>query len=118
MRQTTTCRTFSTYCSASKPSESRSVLLFLALTALAVRRVPFLLGMPLDRLMGMPPADVWDTCDAIVWSNVDEEGAPNPRSLHEGRPPARGEKVAVNCWIADREFAREGLAGAYRTTAQ
>ena len=46
--------------------------------------------------------------DAIVWSNVDEEGAPNPRSLHEGRPPARGEKVAVNCWIADREFDLKG----------
>lgn len=43
--------------------------------------------------------------DAIVWSNVDEAGSPNPRSLHEGRPPAEGhEKVAVNCWVADKPF--------------
>lgn len=43
--------------------------------------------------------------DAIVWANVDGDGAPNPRSLHEGRPPADGfEKVAINCWVADRQF--------------
>lgn len=57
--------------------------------------------------------------DAVAWANVDANGEPNPRSLHEGLPPAPGhEKVAINCWIADREFASEGLAGAYRTTAQ
>jgi len=28
----------------------------------------FLLGMPLDALFGAAPADVWGTCDAIVWS--------------------------------------------------
>jgi len=28
----------------------------------------FLLGMPMDALFGAAPADVWDTCDAIVWS--------------------------------------------------
>ena len=42
--------------------------------------------------------------DALVWANVDSEGAPNPRSLHEGRPPLEGEKIAVNVWIADRPF--------------
>jgi len=43
--------------------------------------------------------------DALIWSNVDETGAPNPRSLHEGRRPADGyDKVAVNVWVADREF--------------
>ena len=43
--------------------------------------------------------------DAIIWANVDGDGMPNPRSLHEGRPPSDGfEKVAVNCWIADRQF--------------
>jgi len=33
--------------------------------------------------------------DAIVWANVDETGAPNPRSLHEGRPPVDGEKARL-----------------------
>jgi len=28
----------------------------------------FLLGMPMDALFSAAPADVWDTCDAIVWS--------------------------------------------------
>jgi len=31
---------------------------------------------------------VWPRAgDAIAWSNVHEDGSPNPRSLHEGRPP-------------------------------
>ena len=46
--------------------------------------------------------------DALVWANTDEEGAPNPRSLHEGRPPLRGEKVAVNVWVADKPFSLGG----------
>ena len=43
-----------------------------------------------------------------MWANTDEEGAPNPRSLHEGRPPLRGEKVAVNVWVADKPFSLGG----------
>ena len=47
--------------------------------------------------------------DAIVWANVDGDGEINPRSLHEGRPPADGfAKVAVNVWIADKPFAVDG----------
>jgi len=42
--------------------------------------------------------------DALAWMNVDDEGAPNPRSLHEGRPPLEHTKVAVNVWIADVPF--------------
>ena len=42
--------------------------------------------------------------DALIWANVDGDGVPNPRSLHEGRPPLGGEKVAVNVWIADKPF--------------
>ena len=54
--------------------------------------------------------------DAIVWANVDAEGAPNPLSLHEGLPPAPGEeKVVINVWIADRSFSPDELAKAYRT---
>jgi len=47
--------------------------------------------------------------DAVAWANVDAEGEPNPRSLHEGLPPAEGHrKVVVNCWIADRPFDLQG----------
>ena len=54
--------------------------------------------------------------DALAWANVGDDGRPNPRSLHEGLPPAHGhEKVAINCWIADREFSTDQLAKAYRT---
>jgi len=43
--------------------------------------------------------------DALVWANVGADGAPNPRSLHEGRPPAAGNgKLAINVWVCDREF--------------
>eukprot|EP00966_Prymnesium_polylepis_P046679 1082200-Prymnesium_polylepis.1 len=42
--------------------------------------------------------------DGLVWANVDAAGEPNPRSLHQGRPPADGEKIAVNVWVADRAF--------------
>ena len=55
--------------------------------------------------------------DAIVWANVGADGAPNPRSLHQGRPPVAGvQKIAINCWVADREFSSEQrLDGAVRT---
>ena len=55
--------------------------------------------------------------DALVWANVDGEGRPNPRSLHEGRPPVNGaEKVAVNVWVADKPFdLAGGMEKAVRT---
>ena len=53
--------------------------------------------------------------DALVWMNVDEAGEPNPRSLHEGRPPASGEKIAINCWVSDRPFDTGAMGGAVRT---
>jgi len=54
--------------------------------------------------------------DALAWSNVDADGRPNPRSLHEGRPPNQDRKIAVNCWIADQPFSVDrGLGKAVRT---
>ncbi len=55
--------------------------------------------------------------DALVWANVDDDGLPNVRSLHEGRPPADGySKLAVNCWIADKPFSvGAGLEKAVRS---
>ena len=54
--------------------------------------------------------------DALIWANVGADGEPNPRSLHEGRPPAEGyTKVAVNCWVADKQFdLQQGVKGAVR----
>lgn len=42
------------------------------------------------------------TGDALLWSNVDEHGDPDPRTLHTGMPPALGEKWLLSKWIRDR----------------
>lgn len=54
--------------------------------------------------------------DGLVWANVDETGEPNERSLHEGRPPVAGEKIAINVWVADKPFdLSNGMEGAIRS---
>ena len=54
--------------------------------------------------------------DGLVWANVDGEGEPNERSLHEGRPPLTGEKIAINVWIADQAFSvGKGMSAAVVT---
>ena len=55
--------------------------------------------------------------DAIIWANVGADGEPNPRSLHEGRPPAANtRKYAINCWVADKPFSLgDGMDGAVKT---
>lgn len=40
--------------------------------------------------------------DALIFSNVDAAGAPDPNSLHAGRPPTRGEKWLLSQWIRNR----------------
>jgi prolyl 4-hydroxylase len=40
--------------------------------------------------------------DAIVFSNVTQQGQPDPASLHAGRPPTRGEKWLLSLWVRDR----------------
>lgn len=40
--------------------------------------------------------------DALVFFNVDEEGRPDPRTLHAGLPPTAGEKWALSQWCHDR----------------
>jgi prolyl 4-hydroxylase len=42
--------------------------------------------------------------DALVFFNVDEQGLPDPRTLHAGLPPTAGEKWALSQWCHDRPF--------------
>jgi hypothetical protein len=42
------------------------------------------------------------TGDALLFSNVDPAGMPNPRTKHAGRPPTRGVKWLFSQWVRDR----------------
>jgi hypothetical protein len=42
------------------------------------------------------------TGDALYFGNVDPTGAPDPRTLHAGLPPTRGEKWLFSQWVRDR----------------
>ena len=59
---------------------------------------------------------VWPRAgDALLWSNVNLDGSPNPASLHAGLPPSGDkEKVAINVWVADRPFETHTLERALR----
>ncbi|WP_374571495.1 prolyl hydroxylase family protein [Phenylobacterium sp.] len=43
--------------------------------------------------------------EALMFANVDMTGAPDRRTLHEGLPPASGEKWLLSQWIRDRAAA-------------
>lgn len=43
--------------------------------------------------------------DAIIWRNARPDGAPDPRTLHAGRPPLRGEKWVLSKWIRGKPQA-------------
>jgi hypothetical protein len=43
--------------------------------------------------------------DALAFFNVDPAGAPDPRTLHAGRPPTRGEKWVLSQFVRDRALA-------------
>ena len=40
--------------------------------------------------------------DAVFWWSVDENGAPDPRTLHAGLPPTSGEKWLFSQWMRDK----------------
>ena len=40
--------------------------------------------------------------DALFFTNVGRDGAPDVRSMHAGRPPSSGEKWILSQWIRDR----------------
>ncbi len=40
--------------------------------------------------------------EALLWRNVREDGAPEPRTLHAGRPPTSGEKWVLSKWIRSK----------------
>jgi len=43
--------------------------------------------------------------DALYFGNLDAAGAPDPRTLHAGLPPTRGEKWLFSQWIRNRARA-------------
>ena len=43
--------------------------------------------------------------DAVYFGNLDAAGAPDPRTLHAGLPPTRGEKWLFSQWIRNRARA-------------
>lgn len=42
--------------------------------------------------------------DALLFHNLTPEGEPDPRTLHAGLPPARGEKWLYSKWIRQRPY--------------
>ena len=42
------------------------------------------------------------TGDALLFRNLDNDGAPDQRTRHAGQPPTRGEKWLFSQWIRDR----------------
>ena len=40
---------------------------------------------------------------ALVFANITEDGSPDPRTVHEARPPSSQRKVGMNLWLTDRE---------------
>lgn len=40
--------------------------------------------------------------DALMFSSVDPSGRPDPRTIHSGKPPTRGEKWLFSQWVRDR----------------
>lgn len=53
--------------------------------------------------------------DALMFLNVDAEGAPDPMSLHAGLPPTRGEKWVLSLWLRGKPvnaYKTPGITGA------
>lgn len=48
--------------------------------------------------------------DALFFTNVTQDGDPDPRTLHAGRPPTKGEKWIFSQWIRDRMPAAPATA--------
>lgn len=48
------------------------------------------------------------TGDALMFGNVNEKGAPDPLTLHEGAPPSSGEKWLLSQWVRDRPPRMDG----------
>ena len=45
---------------------------------------------------------------AVVWYNIDREGALDGRTLHAGEPVVSGEKWGMNVWLRQRRRAARG----------
>ena len=40
----------------------------------------------------------------LVWNNLDEQGAPNMASLHQGMPVIAGVKYVITKWYRERPW--------------
>ena len=51
---------------------------------------------------GTGPLDVQpERGSAVLWSNIGQDGRPDEKTVHEGRPITGGEKYGMNIWITD-----------------
>lgn len=53
--------------------------------------------------------------DALMFLNVDADGAPDPMSMHAGLPPTRGEKWLLSLWLRGKPvnaYQTPGVTGA------
>ena len=39
---------------------------------------------------------------AIIWNNLNEDGTPNPRTIHHGMPVEEGSKMIITKWFRDK----------------
>jgi len=56
--------------------------------------------------------------DAVLWSNVHRDtGEADPDMVHEGRPPAAGQKFAANIWVRSEPITSpQQLANSFKTS--
>lgn len=47
----------------------------------------------------------------VTWNNLDANGAPNPATLHQGRPVVRGEKYIITKWFRERPWGPKRTDG-------
>ncbi|MEG3083765.1 2OG-Fe(II) oxygenase [Sphingomonas sp. PB2P12] len=58
-------------------------------------------NFPTASLMIAPKAG-----NLVIWNNMDEYGAPNPKSLHQGMPVEQGVKYVLTKWYRERPWCQ------------
>ncbi|MEG8019949.1 2OG-Fe(II) oxygenase [Sphingomonas aerolata] len=42
----------------------------------------------------------------VIWNNMDDYGAPNPGSVHQGMPVEQGVKYVLTKWYRERPWGQ------------